>query len=260
MPPLKITVATVTYNAERLIERTIHSVEEQTYGHVEHLVIDGNSQDGTLELIHHYQERNSVAKIQHEIVCLSEPDKGLYDAMNKALDLATGDYILFLNAGDTFHSTETLKQIAAIASQGEQRPAVVYGHTDIVDEEGNFIRHRRLEPPERLTWKSFKSGMLVCHQAFFARMDLAKHFHYDPRYRFSADFDWCVRIMKAAAKEKSPLANSHLVISDYLNEGTTTRNHSASLRERFAIMARHYGFFSAVARHVWFVIRNFLKK
>lgn len=260
MPPLKITVATVTYNAESLIRRTIQSVEEQTYAHVEHIVIDGNSQDGTLELIHHYQERNSVAEIPHEIVCLSEPDNGLYDAMNKALDLATGDYILFLNAGDTLHSAATLAQIAAVASQGGQRAAVVYGHTDIVDAQGAFIRHRRLEPPERLTWKSFKSGMVVCHQAFFARADLAKRFRYDPRYRFSADFDWCVRIMKAAAKEKSRLANSHLVIADYLSEGATTRNHSASLRERFAIMARHYGLLPTVVRHAWFVVRKFLKK
>ena len=77
------------------------------------VIIDGNSQDETLAHIHHYQERNSRAAIQHEIVCRSEPDEGLYDAMNKALRLATGDYILFLNAGDKFHSTSTLSDIAA---------------------------------------------------------------------------------------------------------------------------------------------------
>ena len=102
-PPLKITVATVTYNAAELIDHTIKSVEEQDYPHVEHLIIDGNSQDATLEFVHHYQERNSVATVQHEVNCLSEPDHGLYDAMNKAIDMATGNYIVFLNAGDTFH-------------------------------------------------------------------------------------------------------------------------------------------------------------
>ena len=71
MPPLKITVATVTYNAEALIERTIRSVEEQTYPHVEHLIVDGNSQDETLTHIHHYQERNSLAAVRHEIACIS---------------------------------------------------------------------------------------------------------------------------------------------------------------------------------------------
>ena len=82
-PPLKITVATVTYNAAAQIGRTIASVEAQDYPHVEHLIIDGNSQDDTLATVHHYQERNSVAPVQHEINCLSEPDDGLYDAMNK---------------------------------------------------------------------------------------------------------------------------------------------------------------------------------
>lgn len=72
MPPLKITVATVTYNAGKLINRTIQSVEEQTYPHVEHLIVDGNSQDNTLENVHHYQERNSIATVRHEIACISE--------------------------------------------------------------------------------------------------------------------------------------------------------------------------------------------
>lgn len=152
-PPLKITVATVTYNAAAQIGRTIASVEAQDYPHVEHLIIDGNSQDDTLAAVHHYQERNSVAPVQHEINCLSEPDDGLYDAMNKALDMATGDYIVFLNAGDTLHSPTTLSHVAAVARQAktERRgklPAVIYGDTDLVDSEGRFLRHRRLSPPE----------------------------------------------------------------------------------------------------------------
>ena len=123
-PPLKITVATVTYNAATLIARTIASVEAQDYPYVEHLVIDGNSTDDTLTQIHHYQERNSIAAVQHEVACLSEPDEGLYDAMNKALREASGDYILFLNAGDTLHDEHTLSHIAACAS-GDVRPAVI---------------------------------------------------------------------------------------------------------------------------------------
>lgn len=108
----KITVATVTWNAGKLITRTIESVERQTYANVEHLIVDGNSHDDTLEHVHHYQERNSRAAVRHEIVCISEPDEGLYDAMNKAIDMATGRYILFLNAGDTFHADNILELIA----------------------------------------------------------------------------------------------------------------------------------------------------
>ena len=261
MPPLKITVATVTYNAEALIARTIKSVEEQTYAHIEHVIVDGNSQDETLTHIHHYQERNSLAAIHDEIVCRSEPDEGLYDAMNKAIDLATGDYIVFLNAGDCFHAPDTLAKVAQAAQNAQTLPAVIYGDTDLVDSEGNYLRGRRLTPPEKLTWRSFKHGMLVCHQAFFARTELAKRFHYDDEhYRFSADFDWCIRIMREAAKLKMPLVNVHEVVADYLNEGLTTKNHKASLKERFRIMAHHYGWISTIVFHLWFVIRNFTKK
>lgn len=264
MPPLKFTVATVTYNAGNLINRTIQSVEEQTYPHVEHLIIDGNSQDETLEHIHHYQERNSIAAIRHEIACISEPDEGLYDAMNKAIDMATGSYILFLNAGDCLHAPDTLQRVAQAIKKAEANsqklPAVAYGDTHLVDADGKFLRRRRLAPPEKLTWRSFKNGMLVCHQAFFARTDLARKLHYDRQYRFSADFDWCIRIMREGARLHLPLTNTHGVVANYLNEGLTTRNHKASLAERFRIMAHHYGLPCAVLRHLWFVIRSFTKK
>lgn len=259
-PPLKITVATVTYNAATLIARTIASVEAQDYPYVEHLVIDGNSTDDTLTQIHHYQERNSIAAVQHEVACLSEPDEGLYDAMNKALREASGDYILFLNAGDTLHDEHTLSHIAACASE-DVRPAVIYGETDLYDTQGHFVRHRRLSPPPKLNWRSFKQGMLVCHQAFCARLDIAREQPYDLRYRFSADFDWCIRIMRQAARERLPLVSVGEVIAHYLDdEGTTKKNHKASLRERFRIMSSHYGFLPTAFRHLWFVARAFLKR
>lgn len=273
---IKFTIATVCYNAGKLLQRTIASVEAQDYPAVEHLIVDGNSCDETLAHIHHYQERNSRSAVQHEIVCRSEPDKGLYDAMNKALGLATGHYVLFLNAGDKFHSPSTLSDIAtqlrsAYVAENEEDskrpipisnlPAVVYGHTDLVDDEGRFLRHRRLEPPEVLTWKSFRDGMLVCHQAFFARTDLARMTRYnDEKYRFSADFDWCIRIMKEGARLRLPLHNTHLVVADYLSEGLTTKNHKASLMERYDVMCVHYGKVRTAFQHLWFAVRSVFKK
>lgn len=259
-PPLKFTIATVTYNAGALLGRTIASVEEQDYPHVEHLIIDGNSQDETLALVHRYQERNSVAAVRHEVACLSEPDRGLYDAMNKALDLATGHFILFLNAGDRFHSADTLSCVAAQLAGSKPYPAVIYGDTNIVDAEGRFLRHRRLAPPERLTWRSLRHGMLVCHQAFFARTDLARLYPYDLTYRYSADFDWCVRILYAAERQHLAVHNARIVVADYLNEGMTTRHHKASLRERFRIMQHHYGLVVTLWQHAWFVVRQALKR
>lgn len=263
LPMIRFSIATVCYNAGHLIGRTIKSVESQDYPGVEHLIIDGNSQDETLALIHFYQQRNSLAGVQHEIVCRSEPDGGIYDAMNKALRLASGDYILFLNAGDTFHGNTVLSDIAAQLSGyagRRQCPAVLYGHTDIVDRDGAFVSHRRLAPPERLTWQSFKSGMLVCHQAFFARLDVARKFPYDhEKYRFSADFDWCIRIMREAERLKLPLWNTHLVVADYLEGGVSVQHHRDSLLERYDIMCHHYGKLTTLLQHCWFVVRSVLK-
>ncbi|MCM1108752.1 MAG: glycosyltransferase [Clostridium sp.] len=256
-----ITIATVTYNAENTLPGTLESVARQDYPHVEHLIIDGCSKDHTMELIHRYVDENSLKETPHDIRVVKEPDRGLYDAMNKALAQAQGDYICFLNAGDRLHATDTLSRIAGcIRSCGkERRPAVVYGETDIVDLQGNFIRHRRLQAPEQLHWKSFRQGMLVCHQSFYARTDLTRETAYDLRYRFSADFDWCVRLMRKAEHLGSPLCNSRLVLTDYLNEGMTTHNHSRSLWERFRIMGRHYGLCRAIALHLGFVWRALIR-
>ena len=213
---------------------------------MEYFIIDGGSKDGTLSIIESYKDR--ITKV------VSEPDHGLYDAMNKGLALATGDYVCFLNAGDTFHEDDTLEKMVHLLHATSSLPDVLYGETAIVDKDGHFKRMRRLSAPEKLTWKSFKQGMLVCHQAFFAKRTLAEP--YDLKYRYSSDFDWCVRVMK---KSKS-LFNTHLTLIDYLEEGMTTRNHKASLKERFWIMSKHYGFFSTVLYHLWFVVRALIKK
>ena len=245
-PHPKFSIITVTFNADKVLEKTIQSVISQTYQNMEHVIVDGGSEDNTLEIAGKYRDR--ISKI------ISEPDKGLYDAMNKGIRLATGDYLCFLNAGDELHENETLQKMVHTL-KGKELPDVIYGETAIVDEEGHFLHMRRLSTPDNLTWKSFKQGMLVCHQAFFARRELAIDNLYDLRYRFSADFDWCIRIMKKA----KCLHNTRLTLIDYLNEGMTTRNHKASLKERFRIMAKHYGWLSTIAHHGWFVIRLFYK-
>lgn len=245
-PTPKFSIITVTYNAEAVLEDTIQSVISQTYHHVEYILVDGASKDGTLSIIDRYRDR--ITRI------VSEPDKGLYDAMNKGLRLATGDYVCFLNAGDSFHEDDTLQQMVHTLRELTELPDVLYGETELVDAEGHFVRMRRLQAPEHLTWRSFRHGMLVCHQAFFAKRTLAEP--YDLSYRFSADFDWCIRIMK----KSKVLHNTHLTLIDYLEEGMTTRNHKASLHERFRIMAKHYGWLSTVAHHAWFVVRAVIKK
>lgn len=248
---MKISIITVTYNAASVLKRTLDSVKAQSWQQIEHLIIDGASKDETIRMAETYK-----AQCPYEVVILSEPDKGLYDAMNKGLRLATGDYLVFLNAGDTLHAADTLETIVRSA---QPLPGVLYGDTAITDEQGNFLHLRRLRPPKKLTWKSFRQGMLVCHQAFYALTDIAKGLPYDPRYRYSADVDWCIRVMKEAQKRQLPLVNTQAILADYQEEGQTTIHHRDSLKERFDVMRRHYGLFSTVMMHVWFVFRQLIK-
>lgn len=256
---ISITVITCTYNAEATIERTLQSVLSQTYENVEHLILDGKSKDSTCDIINRYIGEAKEKQDAHEIKFISEPDKGLYDAMNKGLRLAKSDYLVFLNAGDTFPDESTLETVASSVGEGEVLPGVIYGDTDIVDEKGVFVRHRRLAPPENLSWRDFKNGMLVCHQSFYALTSIARAIPYNNRYRFSADVDWCIRIMKQAEKENRPLRNTHSVLSNFLDGGMSTTNHKASLKERFNVMTVHYGLIPTILQHIWFVIRAIIK-
>ena len=236
-------IITVTYNAESTIEATMRSVKQQTFRPIEHIIIDGASKDNTLYIINKYKDANTKV--------ISEPDKGLYDAMNKGIRLATGTYLCFLNAGDTFHEQDTLEKMVngAGLSDNDKQPEILYGQTAIVDAERHFLRMRHHTAPEVLTWKSFQQGMLVCHQAFFVKRTLAEP--YDLQYKYSSDYDWCIRMMKKA----DAISNTHLILIDYLDEGMTTRHHRASLIERLRIMAKHYGWGKALLMHLWFVVR-----
>ena len=247
---MKISIITVTYNAEATVERTMESVAQQRYADIEHIVIDGASKDRTVELVKRYAPA----------VVVSEPDRGLYDAMNKGMRCATGDFLCFLNAGDRLHSRDAIAHLveAVEAKGGAEEVGVVYGDTNIVDDEGRFLRVRRLTPPEVLTWRSFRSGMLVCHQSFYVCREIAQQ--YDLRYRFSADFDWCVRCMKEGERTGKRNVYVRETLTDYLSEGMTTANHRASLMERFRIMAKHYGLLMTIACHIGFVFRAIGKK
>ena len=255
-----ITYVTITYNAASVLQRTLDSVLAQDYPHITHLIIDGASTDGTLGMVNAYIKRSNAADNGHRIQVTSEPDKGIYDAMNKGIRSLDGDYVCFLNAGDFLPAPDIASRIVAQVEHSPVAPAVLYGDTDIVDGEGRFLRHRRLAPPERLSWKSFRHGMLVCHQAFYARTDLAIATPFDQSFRYSADVDWCIRIMKAAQEENAPLLNLHTVVANYTEEGQTTLHHRESLLERYRVMERHYGRVSTLLMHCWFAVRAVISR
>lgn len=239
------TIITVTFNAESTISPTLRSIESQTFTDFQYLVIDGLSRDTTLDVV-----KNSGIK---NTDIISEKDSGLYDAMNKGIHNAKGQYLIFLNAGDSLHAPDTLKKIADTIKINDY-PDITYGQTIIVNSEREKIANRHLTAPENLSFSSFKNGMLVCHQAFIAKRDIAED--YDLQYRYSADYDWCIRCLKKSRK------NVYIddVLIDYLNEGVTTANFKKSLKERYKIMCKYYGTFSTTIRHIKFLFRHLIRK
>lgn len=233
-------IITVTYNAAATLPATIASVDGQTYRDFEHLIIDGASTDDTVAIAH--------AGADDRRIVFSAPDRGLYDAMNRGIEMSTGQYLIFLNAGDKFHSLGTLAHMAE-AIVANDLPGIVYGQTDIVDADGNKIGDRHLRAPEDLTLQSFANGMVVCHQAMAVLRRIAGR--YDLRYRFSADYEWCIRCLQHSRH------NVYLpeVIADYLSEGLTSANRRKSLKERFKIMCYYYGTIPTIWRHLRFLPR-----
>ena len=220
----KISIITVVYNSEKYIRRTIESIVGQDYPGVEYIVIDGKSKDTTMQIVNEYRDRIAVV--------VSEPDKGLYDAMNKGLRLATGSYVLYINSGDALSSPTLLSDIFNNVPADSD---VIYGDTQITDEDGNILHNRRHRPPEQLSWRDYKRGMLVCHQSFIAKRTLCDE--YDTQYRYAADFDWCLNILL----KSRVVTNYGKDISLFMDGGQTKRTIVPGLKERYRIMCKYYG-------------------
>jgi glycosyltransferase involved in cell wall biosynthesis len=240
-----LSVVTVVYNNARDIERTLLSVLNQTYTGIEYIVIDGASTDGTLETIKRYESR--IAKL------ISEKDKGIYDAMNKGLALATGDYVIFMNSGDEFYASDTVATVFASADGAD----IYYGETEMVNNQRESLGRRRHKAPELFTWRSFKYGMSVSHQAIYIKRILTEP--YDPKYQLSADIDWIIH----AAKKAKKIVNVNAYVAKYLVGGMSKAKHRQSLQERFDIMKRHYGLVPTVLNHLviavnlgWYWLKN----
>ena len=183
-----LSVITVVYNNVRDIERTVLSVLNQSYPDIEYIIIDGLSTDGTLEIINKYKDKITQFK--------SEKDKGIYDAMNKGLATATGDYVIFMNSGDEFYAADTVSNVFATAGNAD----IYYGETEMINEARESLGQRRHKAPSSFTWRDFKYGMSISHQAIYIRRSLTEP--YDSKYQLSADIDWIIR----AAKKQKPLS------------------------------------------------------
>ncbi len=240
-----ISIITVVFNAKEDLEKTIRSIQKQTFTDFEYIVIDGGSTDGTLDVINQYN--NVITN------WISEPDNGLYDAMNKGIMLTKGKFLWFMNAGDEIYERTTIEKIFAIDGFSSD---IYYGETALIDEEGNILGTRSKlsarKLPEKLNWKSLQIGMVVQHQSFIVRKEIAPL--YDITYKVSADIDWVIKCLKNTSK----IVNSNLFLSKFLTNiflgiyhggGFSSQNYKIALKERFMIFTKHYGLLTNLYYH-----------
>ena len=182
----KISVVTVTYNCEKILEATVESIINQTYPNVEYIIIDGASTDGTVEVINKYRSYIACFK--------SESDKGIFDAMNKAIDMATGDWIIFMNAGDCFADADVLESLSAY-----MRPQVsaIYGRVNVLTLKGIVTGERPLPFFEN---KSKFKPMGVSHQSIVLSMKELGNIRFDLKYKIAADYDMIKRVYEVNPK------------------------------------------------------------
>jgi len=244
---MKVSIITITFNPGALFDQTAQSILNQSCTDFEYVIIDGKSSDDTIARIQ--QIKPAFEQKGISVRWISEPDNGIYDAMNKGLKRATGEYVWFMNAGDIIAGPNTLEALLSSISSGEKDLDFIYGETLIVNSRGEVMGERRLKAPTKLTWKSFRMGMLVCHQSMLVKRMLAPE--YDLKYRYSGDFDWAIRCLKKATS----IQHSGMVLSHFLDGGLSKKKMKASLKERFNIMVHYYGWLPTVFRHLWFICR-----
>ena len=181
---MKISIVTVTYNCKDLAEETIENVLSQTYSDIEYVVIDGGSKDGTVNVIKEHSHRISF--------WISEPDKGIFDAMNKSLGYVTGKYVLFMNAGDKFVNNHVVADIFEGKDYDED---LVYGDVYIQNELGYLLRKADpiyLKQPKKRDFIFKSQG--ICHQSLFTKTSVLKQVKFDLNYPIGADYDTTAKV------------------------------------------------------------------
>ena len=248
---MRVSVITVTYNAETTLEKTLLSVLGQSCHEYELLVVDGASSDGTVALLKQYEAR--VAQGEFGIApdrfrWHSEPDGGLYDAMNKGLERAQGDFVWFINSGDKIYDDATLQRIVD-AMEAAPDADVVYGQSLIIDPDDRVLGERHRIAPARLTKRSLLDGLVVCHQSILARRTLAPR--YDLQYKLTADYDWVCRLLDAS--RRNLYIDAYL--SRFMSAGLSSQKRKQSLKERFVIMRRQFGLLPALWSHLRILLK-----
>ena len=235
----RISLITVCYNAESSIASTLQSAREQTYRNFELLIVDGASKDSTLEVVRQFSDL--------PLVIHSEPDKGIYDAMNKAVMLAKGDILFFLNADDALLDGQVL---ARVAEAFDADPALEFLWGDVVNafQDGqNLTLSYAYINPDTLIYGS------LCHQGVFAHKRLFERFgNFDLKYRLCADFDWFLRVLRGGARYRY----LDLDVSIFTRGGAHEKSLARMYREKALIRRKYVSLVPWVGNEIYQYLRR----
>jgi len=237
----KFSIITVVYNAKEVLEKTVQSIQYQTYKDFEHIIVDGGSTDGTLE----YIQSLSIDNLKY----VSEMDNGIYDAMNKGIGLSNGEYLLFLNAGDNFYSENILEKIVDEINELDSKPKIIYGGANVYSEDGKFITTLN---PLKFNKKNLNryATRTVCHQSIFIRHDCIKM--YSDKYRLKGELNWYYELIENIEDEY--IYKSNIVICDYYLGGTGDKNFKENYFERISVTKQHNSLFAFISLMPFFLI------
>jgi glycosyltransferase involved in cell wall biosynthesis len=222
----KFSIITVVYNAKVELQKTVNSIQNQIYNNFEHVIIDGGSEDGTLE----YIKSLSFDNLNY----ISKKDNGIYDAMNKGIKLSNGEYLLFLNAGDNFASNAILKNIVLKIKDLERKPKIIYGGANVYTDDGKFLTE--LNPLE-LNKNNLNryATRTVCHQSIFVHSKSVKN--YSDKYRLKGELNWYYDLINEISQNE--ILKIEEAICDYYLGGTGDENFIENYFERINVVKDH---------------------
>ncbi len=232
----KVTVVTVSYNAEKEIERTIQSVLGQTYPHVEYIIIDGASTDGTVDIIKKYEDKLGY--------WISEPDEGIYYAMNKAIDKASGKWVNFMNAGDTFTDESVIERMI---KQSSSDADIYYGSRYIISDNNSPILQ------QYTSLHTIYQKMPFGHQASFTKKEILKKLKFDISYKLSADYDFFIR----AYRDNFSFHELDFPVCNFHTGGLSYQRYTKSIFETLKILSDYVND-EGVENSIYY--KNFIKK
>lgn len=247
---MRISIITVCYNSATTIEKTILSVANQTYTNIEYIIVDGNSKDDTLAIVKKNEDKISK--------WISEPDKGLYDAMNKGIAIATGDIIGILNSDDTFDSASVIEQVANFHLQNNIEASV-----------GNIIQHKengktvRLYSSKYWSPEKLKIGFMPPHPSIFCEKELFRKFgDYDLGFKIGADYELITRffLKNKISWKYSGITTTAMLVGGLSSSGTSSyKLISEEIQKALCMNEILFSPFKIKMRFFWKII-GFLKK